>query len=422
MIERAPIAGPVRQGVSAAEPWLMSAVRTTAEDLSHLAFHGHAEHVRALFETLTPAERARHAEPAILRQVVLGSLARLRALPAGPAVDRHRELEFLETAVQLLVSECRHRSVFQHELFSSLLDWSGELLGASRLLDARDTCDLALTLGVHAYPRIWPWIRLRKARVQMLLGDLEAAYTTLFHTYQRLDRIADRNAVPPLLDALGTVSLETRRAPLFRRLLVDRLRVFHTNADERRAIVNLMQRAHRGPRRLLASRELSVTDKLLWLTHWICLGAARHIGWRPVAGLLETCATASAYVHQYGWGPHPVTGLTRAPIAIEATLVTRAMGGLGDFLMMTPGLHALKAMRTGQPIILAIPRRFFPLFDGNDDVQLMDIDANFDPATYKEWLNLTDCPAARVESRRRRRSRPTVSICSPAASASPAGA
>ena len=67
--------------------------------------------------------------------------------------------------------------------------------------------------------------------------------------------------------------------------------------------------------------------------------------------------------------------------------------------MMTPGLRALKTMRAGQPVVLAIPRRFFPLFDGNDDVELIDIDSDFDPAAYEEWFNLTDCPAARVESR-----------------------
>ena len=75
------------------------------------------------------------------------------------------------------------------------------------------------------------------------------------------------------------------------------------------------------------------------------------------------------------------------------------MGGIGDFLMMTPGLRALKAHARPSGRSLAIPRRFFPLFEGNDDVELMDIDGDFDPAAYEEWFNLTDCPAARVESR-----------------------
>jgi len=394
LIELAPVGGPACRDQPAPDG---RCAHASAEYLRTLAFHGHAEHVRALFEALPPAERARRTDPAILRQVVLGGLARLHALPAGAADELRREREFLESVVQLLVLECRNRSVLPRELFQSLLDWSDELLRASRLGDANDTCTLALTLGGSAFPEIWPWIQLRIARAQVLLGNLEAAHETLVATHRRLDRIADRNAVPALLDALGTVSLQTRRAPLFKRLLVDRLRAFHTDVTERRAVVALMQRAHGGAPRLLAARDLSAADKLLWLTYWACLGAARHAGWRPAARLLEKGAIGCAYVRQYGRRSRAGAGPRTAPPAIQATLVTRAMGGIGDFLMMTPGLRALKAMRTG-PVVLAIPRRFFPLFDGNDDVELLDIDGDFDPSAYREWFNLTDCPAARVES------------------------
>lgn len=396
MSDPAGIGAPEGQDGSARERW--RAACSPGEHLRHLAFYGHREHVRALFETMSLAERARHTDPEILRQVVEGSLARVRALPDG-ADQLRTEREFLESVVQLFVSDSRSRQAFPRELFHTLLDWSGELLRASRLADAHDTCYLALALGVSTFPEIWPWVRLRLARSQMLLGNFEAAHTTLIETYRRLDRIADRNAVPALLDLLCTVSLQTRRAPLFKRLMVDRLRAFHTNADERRAVVDLMRRARRGMLRLLASRELSVGDKLLWLTYWACLGAARPNSWRPTTRLFERIAAGSAYLRQYGLRSHTTARSTAAALRIEATLVTRAMGGIGDFLMMTPGLRALKAIRPGRPVVLAIPRRFFPLFDGNDDVELMDIDGHFDPAAYRQWFNLTDCPAARVESR-----------------------
>ncbi|MDH4067131.1 MAG: hypothetical protein OEW19_22245, partial [Acidobacteriota bacterium] len=375
---------PIGQHRSAPAPWRTA--HPTGEHLHQLAFHGHAEHVRALFEALTPAERARHADPEVLRQVVLGGLSRARALPEGAAAELGREREFIESVVELFVSECRSRCVFPRELARTLLDWSDELLRASRLTDAHDTCVLALTSGSNAFPEIRPWIQLRLARTQTLLGNLDAAHTTLLEAYRRLDRVADRNAVPALLDSLGTVSLQTRRAPLFTRLLVDRLRVFHTNGDERRAVVALMQRAHRGTLGLLASRRLSAADKLFWLVYWACLGAARHAGWRPVSRLFDRCATGSAYVRQYGLRSSAGGRFATAPLAIEATLVTRAMGGIGDLLMMTPGLRALKSMRAPRPVVMAIPRRFFPLFDGNDDVELMDIDDDFDPAAYREWF------------------------------------
>jgi glycosyl transferase family 9 (putative heptosyltransferase) len=394
MRDPALIVGPIRPN---RPPLDDRPAQSTSVHLRHLAFHGNAEHVRAIFEAMPPAERARHADPDVLRQAAVGTLARAHRLPPGAADELRRERELLESIVQLFVSECCRRHVFPRDLFRTLLDWAEELLHASRLTDAVDACRLAMTLGVDAFPEVAPWIRLRLARAQMLLGELDAAQSTLLHMHRRLDRVADRDAIPAMLEALGTVSLQTRRAASFKRLLVERLRVFHTNVDERRAVVNLMRDANRGVGGLLTSRDLGAADKVLWLTHWALLGAARHAGWRPIGRLLEKCDNGSAYVRQYGTPAHVPAGSAAAP-RIDATLVTRAMGGIGDLLMMTPGLHALQTMRR-RNLVLAIPRRFFPLFDGNGDVELMDIDEDFDPGAYREWFNLTDCPAARIESR-----------------------
>jgi len=103
--------------------------------------------------------------------------------------------------------------------------------------------------------------------------------------------------------------------------------------------------------------------------------------------------------------PHRLNGLQAAPEpphASEATvLVTRAMGGMGDIITMTPGLRAL-AQRTGQPVHFAIKKSFFPLFADNTDVQLHDIDgAPLDPQRYRAWRDLSFCPAASYESRHR---------------------
>jgi hypothetical protein len=79
-------------------------------------------------------------------------------------------------------------------------------------------------------------------------------------------------------------------------------------------------------------------------------------------------------------------------------LVTRAMGGLGDIMMMTPGLTAL-AKRTGRPVHFATKRQFFPLLENNPDIHLLDIDGIIDVRRYRRWVNLSFCPAARYESR-----------------------
>jgi ADP-heptose:LPS heptosyltransferase len=48
---------------------------------------------------------------------------------------------------------------------------------------------------------------------------------------------------------------------------------------------------------------------------------------------------------------------------------------------------------------LAIPKRYFPVFEGNDDVKLLDIEGDFfTHLNFHRWYNFTDCPAARKES------------------------
>jgi ADP-heptose:LPS heptosyltransferase len=79
--------------------------------------------------------------------------------------------------------------------------------------------------------------------------------------------------------------------------------------------------------------------------------------------------------------------------------VTRAMGGAGDLLMMTPGLRAL-ARRSGQPVSFAIPSGLAVLFEANPDVHVVPIEAlPADWAAMQQPIDLTDCPAAFVESR-----------------------
>ncbi|WP_156943387.1 ADP-heptose:LPS heptosyltransferase (plasmid) [Ensifer sp. WSM1721] len=82
-------------------------------------------------------------------------------------------------------------------------------------------------------------------------------------------------------------------------------------------------------------------------------------------------------------------------------LVTRAMGGIGDLLMMSPGLRIL-AQKTGQPVDFAIPKKFHPLFWNNPSVNLHDIEGpRLDIRAYMSWRNLSICPAGRYESANR---------------------
>lgn len=82
-------------------------------------------------------------------------------------------------------------------------------------------------------------------------------------------------------------------------------------------------------------------------------------------------------------------------------LVSRAMGGIGDLLMMTPGLEALAA-RQKHPVDFVIPRKFHAIFKGNPHIRLIDSHGPaLDIASYRRFINLTYCPASIYEGRAR---------------------
>ena len=83
----------------------------------------------------------------------------------------------------------------------------------------------------------------------------------------------------------------------------------------------------------------------------------------------------------------------------RSILITRAMGGIGDILMMTPGLKALKEKYPQYEIHFAIPKSFHNILKGLDFIKLKDIyKDDFFKEDYYKVYNFTDCPAARTES------------------------
>lgn len=390
--ESARIRWPLRSGPSAAE-------------LRELAFEGHADDVRAAFECLLDHDREHAAEPDILRQACVGSRNRLARLGVTQTQELDAERRFLESVVRLFADEYRNRLPRPRTLFQTLLEWVTDLRTLARLAEAEATCELAVELGVDAFPDLAPWIDIEKARVQILLGRMDAAHTVLARAWRRRDLIGDRHAAVAVLDLLATTALETGRGDLYHHLLLERLRSFHTNTDERRHAVRLMRRSYRGTRRLLTARRVPVRDRILWLLHAGLLGAAERTPVRSAGRGLEHCSKGLAYVDRYVLpAKPPVSAAARDPHTrsrsagrSHTTLVTRAMGGIGDFLMMTPGLHELA--RVDGRVTLAIPRRYFSIFDYNADVALLDIHDDLEPESFDTWFNLTDCPAARIESR-----------------------
>lgn len=367
------------------------------DGLRELALQGRAAQVRAWWDQLLPADRRQVADPVVLRQLTVGCRDRLRALGPAGSPEHEAERAVFESVVQLFVAACVPCVLRPRALFETLLDWLAELQTAARFDEAETVCSMAQELGAGAHPDLGPWFQVEAARVAMLRGRADEAYERLANAWRRRDRIADRRAAQAVLDLLGTAALQTGHAAGFHRVILDRVRAFHTSSEERRAAVELMRRANRNTGRLLGSRAIPLRDRALWLLHRACLGSPGAPRGRRSRRALERISHGLAYADWYVLPRRREEGPGRGATDRPRVLVTRAMGGIGDLLMMTPALHQL-ALAQG-PVSLAIPRRYFPVFEGNTDVALLDIDGALDLEAYERWYNLTDCPAARVESR-----------------------
>ncbi|MGO9418193.1 glycosyltransferase family 9 protein [Roseiarcus sp.] len=119
--------------------------------------------------------------------------------------------------------------------------------------------------------------------------------------------------------------------------------------------------------------------------------------WRSVVSSVAVSA-AGLCLYLMRWGD---LRWTESQTRNRDVVVTRAMGGIGDLLIMTAGLRALSKLRVTR-VKLIVERKFFDLFRNNPYVELIDIDGPpVDVVDSKAWYNLTLCPAARYESRRR---------------------
>jgi hypothetical protein len=370
------------------------------DELFVLAYHGESRHVHALLARVPRGDWPRYATPLVLLEAIRGGVDRARSLPLDAVAAQDRQHATVEAMLRLLLARSRADRTVSRELVLAVICWIDELVRVSQLEAATRWCEALESLGAVAYPDLRPRLILRWAAVLSARGLVAEADSLLRACYARPDLVSDPEAVPALVEALGATSLRLGRAGVFKRLAFDGLRAFFAGIAERRALLASVLRAHRGLVRLLTRADVAPADKIVVLLHWMALSAPRRLAGRTVMRALERGLLAGVYALRYAHplrAAHPARRLSdRAPHA--QALVTRAMGGVGDLLMMTPGLHALRRASGDRPVRLAVPRRYLPLFDGNEDVEVVDIHGDLDATGQPGWVNLTDCPAARVES------------------------
>lgn len=382
----------------------------TVQWLHHLAYHRRYAAVHRALLRLPGTARERCLTPDTMTAFVLGGIERSRrgegsGRPSQPAETRAMQ----EIVERLLVPQ--GEAVRPREVFEALLAWGQHQHATAHPGAALRFLDRAEASGIAHHPDLAARLLLLRGEWALEGGNTAAAAEALDPLVREAYRFPDRTVEARALLLRADVEACAGRVAASRALLYGALSRFGTDFDTRRLCARRLVVSRGGVLRVASDRNASIIERAFALAHVVerflsGRRAAARLGldrpWR--LGLLGALYLVNYRIRaKRGGRPtlhrSAVVRAARGAASPEATLVTRAMGGIGDFLMMTPGLHALRMRHPGQEIRLAIPRRYFPVFEGNPDVRVVDVDSGIgDPFAYARWFNLTDCPAARYET------------------------
>jgi ADP-heptose:LPS heptosyltransferase len=377
-------------------------------DVAYASYNGQHDFVYAVYRRMRQEDKLVFAHKYTVSSIVRNGIQKIAALQHESAQTAVflQERVHIEEILELFGTHCEARGVLPKEFVESMLLWAEQLFALHYLHEGLHYCERLLTLGLRKYPDFYVRTEILRAKVLGVLGHTQKAQAILAWLTEKPYWIIDRNQWPHIFLAASEVALLNGQSEPVKPLLFEGLRSFYLSGDERLAIVERLTVVYRRAFRVLCDSSVRPEDKALLLLHQMYrmvrnirllhkVGVSKGVYW----GLL-------GYVYYLNYGKkRPPRRRVRYGGSTSMgephnILVTRAMGGLGDLLMMTPGLHALKAAYPHEAVHLAIPRSFFPLLQGNDDVTLIDIeDSALQTAAYRQWYNLSDCPAARIESR-----------------------
>ncbi|UCF65732.1 MAG: glycosyltransferase family 9 protein [bacterium] len=396
------------------------------KELEYMAFSGQYEDVHAIFKRIPEEDKREYLNKYILNQVVWGGIMKLRKLLA---VHQERAAEkekvFIQSCLNLFIEACQNKKTYPRELFQTILYWTDELVKLVLHEEAQYYITQALEMGCHRFPELHLQILSRMARIANDKGNLAEAHSILRDLVQRPYLIIDRKLIPEILYEFSQISLKTGDLNTYKDLLFRGLQYFYTDSTYRRIFVDKICITFRGFIYVLLQKGINRSDKILFFIHWlnfklpdfgrVKLGIINRISYLLVMAYVYSSQYVRGRVHENAGNEQQNLHLhfpvqkkrqklsnlfNKHILKRENFLITRAMGGIGDLLMMTPGIHALKKKYPSEEIYLAIPKQYFSVFEGNSEVKLLDIEqGDVNLSGYRKWFNFSDCPAARVESR-----------------------
>ena len=395
------------------------------DQLRFMAFNGDYTSVYSIMVRIPSEDRIKYSNKYILFETITGSIKKLSELK-----NRHDDLlvneekKFLIEILDLYISECKRNSNYPRQLFQSILKVTNELIRLSEFNLAINYLNNALTMGVNKYPELKTDVLFCLADIYNRQGDVSISGNYINQLFNHPYLITDRNSFGELIHNVSQVYLKQGQVAQYKNLLFLGLRYFYTNPDNRRKIYEQIRVTYRRSLKVLLNNKISVSNRTIFFIHWIFfrvpnfskikLSFINKLISRTLLGFIyllnysQKTETLRTYLKSETESLGPLYLLegedynskTEKKIMPEKKiLITRAMGGIGDLLMMTPGIHALRNKYPKSEINLAIPKRYFPIFEGNDDVKLLDIEGDFfTHLKFNKWYNFTDCPAARKES------------------------
>jgi ADP-heptose:LPS heptosyltransferase len=392
----------------------LSTLSLSPKQLEHLAYGGDAGAVYRYYRALAGEDRPAYWNKYVLSQAMCEAIDRSegidRAVPGAEQVIVALELD----AASFLADfgeHCRNTARYPLEFFESIERWAAYLLERERFAEALGAARAGLEAGASRYPATRVALAVTEATGLARVGDVGRAKELLADLAERPYLLIDRNLTPKILSSLHHAALMSGDSRYYNRLIWRNLLLFHTNDVLRRAATEQISRTYGHWYRALLTQDVRLRARFLYALH------VAHFAWsrsrvvkalrldRPSRWVMLAATFAANYARPDGlrqpWIADTVARGARASLPKDTSvIVTRAMGGLGDILTMTPGLHALKQADPDRTVYFAIPRQFHALFQGNPDVELLDIEnGRIDVSQFGAWYNLTDCPAARVESR-----------------------
>ena len=286
---------------------------------------------------------------------------------------------------------------FPLEWFQALDRWIAAAIGHLHFDAAAQALRLAFDSGASRHPGIFQALRASEAELCARTGEVGKAAEIALWYARRPYLLPERRKLPQIYARLMAALLHAGHIDEHRMLLWRGMREGYLAPDLRDWFAGKIRRTYRGYLKAISRADVRFDDRVQLLVH-LLLQASRRLPPFRLLGLDRALYWLSAALGYALVARDARSSAAEAPL--NAILVTRAMGGIGDLLTMTPGLRALAQAHPAAEIHFAIPRQFMPLFAGNDDFACVDIEsAMLDPARYRAWFDLTDCPAARIESR-----------------------